>query len=317
MNWTESEARLDEFFTYLNTLYPPIKWTMEKEKDGKFHVFDIQLIRTGDKVDTTVYRKPSASDRYLHYTSAQAWHEKTAAIHTLTLRAINYCSTKELLDQELAHITQVFLDNGFPLQSIQRIIKMKSHNHEAVDIQLLDETHVEQPPIDFSKAFYAPYHPHARKMFEALHTKFGITSVYKKTTTLGNMLFKRRPKKDKWNTTHVVYSVPCSISPDQYIGQTKRKMSTRIREHEKSCEGDLSGIHPDLNNDNGIPFHFATTGHQFLFQDSRILAREKNGFKRRVIEGIHIYNKKESVVNLIAGQKIDNIWNPIIKDLTL
>ena len=30
MNWKDSEEKLDEFFTYLNTLYPPIKWTMEK-----------------------------------------------------------------------------------------------------------------------------------------------------------------------------------------------------------------------------------------------------------------------------------------------
>ena len=97
-------------------------------------------------------------------------------------------------------------------------------------------------------------------MFEVLQKKFGITNVYKKTTTLGNLLFKRRPKRDKWNSTHVVYSVPCSEQPEQYIGQTKRKMITRIREHEKSCEGDLSGIQPDINNDNGIPFHYATRG---------------------------------------------------------
>ena len=38
MNWTESEPRFAEFFAFLNSLYPPIKWSMEKEKKGKFHV---------------------------------------------------------------------------------------------------------------------------------------------------------------------------------------------------------------------------------------------------------------------------------------
>ena len=52
-------------------------------------------------------------------------------------------------------------------------------------------------------------------------------------------------------------------------------MATRIREHEKSREGDLSEIQPNLENDNGIPFHCVTTGHQFLFEDTQILAREK------------------------------------------
>ena len=68
MNWTDTEASLDEFFVYLNSLYPPIKWTIEKEgDDGCFNIFDIQLIRNKDKVDTTVYRKPSASDIYLPF----------------------------------------------------------------------------------------------------------------------------------------------------------------------------------------------------------------------------------------------------------
>ena len=130
MNWLDTEAKLDEFFEYLNSLYPPIRWTMEKEgNDGRFNIFDIQLTRNGDRVDTSVYRKPSASDRYLHFSSAQAWHEKAAAIHTLTLRALNYCSMKELHDLAISCIKQVFLDNRYPMPAIQSIIDMKSHSH--------------------------------------------------------------------------------------------------------------------------------------------------------------------------------------------
>ena len=81
-------------------------------------------------------------------------------------------------------------------------------------------------------------------------------------------------------------------------------MITKVREHEKSCEGDLSGIQPDIKNDSGITFHYATTGHHFLFQDTRILAREKNGFKRKIIEGIHIYNKKIRVPILLKDRKL-------------
>ena len=142
MNWVDSEEQLQRFFGYLNSLYPPIQWTMEQEKDGKFHVFDIALIRTDGTVHTTVYRKPSTSDRYLHFTSFQAWHEKTAAIHKLTLRAVKYCSTQQLLDQEMAHITKVFTDNGFPVESIQKIISMRSHDKEAKEsLEELDQNH--------------------------------------------------------------------------------------------------------------------------------------------------------------------------------
>ena len=128
-------------------------------------------------------------------------------------------------------------------------------------------------------------------------------------------MFKRRPKKDLWNQSHVIYSVPCEVPPDKYIGQTKRKSKVRIREHECSCEGDLSGIQPNMTNDNGIPIHCASTGHKFLFEQTTILAKEPNNFRRRVIEGVHIYNKRYSCVNLIAGLEIDKSWSPILKEL--
>ena len=70
--------------------------------------------------------------------AVQAWHEKTTAIHLRTLHA---CSTKELFDQELSHITQVFMDNGFPLPTIQHIISMKSHGKEARGLENLEEIH--------------------------------------------------------------------------------------------------------------------------------------------------------------------------------
>jgi hypothetical protein len=74
---------------------------------------------------------------------------------------------------------------------------------------------------------------------------------------------------------------------------------------------------PDESNDNGIPYHTHNTGHKFLFDQTRILACEKNAFKRRIVEGIHITNKKDSCVNIVSGRKIDNIWAPLVKDLKL
>jgi hypothetical protein len=76
MNWTDSSSRLDEFFKFLNSLYPPIKWTMEIEKEGiPFNIFDIKIIRNDTGLETTIYRKPTSSDRYLHYSSQQSWQE--------------------------------------------------------------------------------------------------------------------------------------------------------------------------------------------------------------------------------------------------
>jgi hypothetical protein len=66
----ESEEIFLEFFQYLNTIHPGIKWTNETEKDGKLAIFDILIMRGENGLQTTVYRKKTASDRYIHYTSS-------------------------------------------------------------------------------------------------------------------------------------------------------------------------------------------------------------------------------------------------------
>jgi len=102
----------------------------------------------------------------------------------------------------------------------------------------------------------------------------------------------------------------------KYIGHTKRKLRARVlKEHKRFWEGDLSNIQPNQTNDNGIPFHHATTGHSFKFEDTIILERERNKFKRMVLEGMHIYSNKDNVVNIKSGLTIDNCWAPFVKEL--
>ena len=82
-------------------------------------------------------------------------------------------------------------------------------------------------------------------------------------------------------------------------------------------QSDLSDIQPNSSKDNGIPYHYATTGHKFLFEKTKILAREPNNYRRRIIESIHILNKNDTCVNIISGLEIDKSWNPILKGLSL
>ena len=73
--WSSKEE-FQEFFTYLNTIHPGIQSFCEMEEESKLPIFDILIMRTEvDTFKTTVYMKPSASNKYIHYTSARAWKE--------------------------------------------------------------------------------------------------------------------------------------------------------------------------------------------------------------------------------------------------
>jgi hypothetical protein len=90
LEWTSTPHDLHEFHQFLNSLHPTIKWTMELEKDNRIPFLDVLIIKSPPQLLTTVYRKCSASNRYIHFTSSQPWSEKSAALKTLRRRAEDY-----------------------------------------------------------------------------------------------------------------------------------------------------------------------------------------------------------------------------------
>ena len=194
MGWDDSIEELEDFIQFLNSLHPKIKWTSEIEKDNKISFLDILIMRNGESTDTSVYRKESASDQYIHFSSAQAWQEKVAAIRTLKHTAVTYYSNPTLLEKELNHLLKVFLENGFPNNIIQRILFKKKivPNSQQHKVEVLndetDDYEVQPKTKDLSKTFFAPYHPKANRMFKMPKNKYDIDTVFKKTKTLGNIL---------------------------------------------------------------------------------------------------------------------------------
>jgi len=300
----ESEEIFDEFFEFLNTLHPGIKWTCEKEKDGRLPIFDIQLIRQEEEIATTVYRKSSASDRYIHYTSWQAWKEKSGAIRTLKNRAHTYCSDEQLLAEELSYLLEVFVQNGYPEKVVYRILY--EENKPTKLHQQSDKK------TDYANVFYVPYHKRAKRLYKILQEQFGITTVFKKTTTLGKLIKRKGRQKEKQFTTNTVYKVPCKECDKAYIGQSKNTIAKREGQHKALCRRNvkLSKL-KSSKKDNGIAFHHIKTGHEFDFDKTEIIARDTNYWRRLILEGIAI-KTNDNLVNLQAGFLIDECWTPYL-----
>ena len=102
MEWMYSEEELYKFWQYLNSIHPNIQWDEPViEKDGEAYFLDVKVIRNQNSEEepllTSVYRKPSHTDRYLHFSSNHPLQSKLATLNSLKIRAHNYCSTPELL----------------------------------------------------------------------------------------------------------------------------------------------------------------------------------------------------------------------------
>ena len=69
MVWPHDQSSLEEFHSHLNQQHPSIQFTREEESERRIPFLDAMVERREGSVTTTVYRKPTHTDRYLHYSS--------------------------------------------------------------------------------------------------------------------------------------------------------------------------------------------------------------------------------------------------------
>ena len=117
------KSELDRFHQHLNTLIPGIKFTMEEECDAKLPFLDILIMRqTNGNLETTVYRKPTTTDRILNFQSNHPTCHLKSCVRTLFHRADTHCSTPELRKKELIRLFKLFMANGYPKSFVNSCI---------------------------------------------------------------------------------------------------------------------------------------------------------------------------------------------------
>ena len=105
---------IDLVLSVLNSFHENNSFTYEREINGRISFLCILILRNGNSFETTVHRKSTHNDIYLHWESFAPNTWKRGTLRTLVLRAHAICSTKELLDQEINHLKQVFVAfNGY------------------------------------------------------------------------------------------------------------------------------------------------------------------------------------------------------------
>ncbi|XP_046570134.1 uncharacterized protein LOC124278477 [Haliotis rubra] len=107
---------------HLNQQHPRIQFTIETETNSQLPFLDVLVTRTTDNtIQTSVYRKPTHTDQYIHFDSNHSVRTKTGIISTLTRRALNLPSVTP--QPELKHLRHVFTQlNNYPTKLVDRVI---------------------------------------------------------------------------------------------------------------------------------------------------------------------------------------------------
>ena len=97
-------SHLENIFHHIHYLHQSFKFTMEKESNGELAFLNTLLKWNNVEISVLVYRKPTHTDQYLHYSSYHQTHCKESVFSSLFNRAYPIITNKDDLHKENARI---------------------------------------------------------------------------------------------------------------------------------------------------------------------------------------------------------------------
>ena len=121
------------------------------------------------------------------------------------------------IGREEEHLWKVLRDNGYPDHIITTAANWKGRR------QLAEE----EPKYTICLPYVAGLSEDLRRVCR----KYGIRTVFTTISTLRQQLTRVKDVDPLLKRAGVVYKIPCSCG-QEYIGETKRTLETRLKEHQ-------------------------------------------------------------------------------------
>ena len=224
---------------------------------------DVLLHHNNDgTISTSVYRKPTHTDKYLNFDSHHPMVHKVAVIRTLISRVSTLCSSSPSTRAEMNHIFTVLRKNKYPQDVLERFSKPR--------LKVTSET-------DYKATVTLPYVRGVSEAIKRILSDLNVRVFFRPHTTLRSLLVHPKDPVPAGQKANVVYRIPCLSCPNSYVGQTARPLDVRVGEHKaavKKCETASSAVAE----------HIWVKGHQMDWSATSILARETDKDQRCCLE---------------------------------
>ena len=208
---------IDDFHEHLNRQNADIQFTKEIEENGKIPFLDCLVTRDNNKLKTTIYRKPTHTDRLLDQSSYNPTSHKATTIRTLTRRAQLVCDSPDSLQDETDYLNNVFSKTNYNTDFVRR----NTHS----DIDSNPQTNVNSGPVTTATI---PYIRGTSETIARILQPYNIRVAHKPITTLRRLLTNVKDRDKPEDKQGEVYKIKCCDCQATYIGETGRNRSTRL-----------------------------------------------------------------------------------------
>jgi hypothetical protein len=290
----------------LNSTHKDIQFTCEQEKDGRLPFLDILVIKEQNHPIFEIYRKATNTKRVIPNTSNHSYQHKTAAFHHMIHRMITLPLSEVGKEKELKYIFETACLNGYQKNTIETIIKKYYRNKHRQSLTTFSPVTQElrRVSVDFDYNLTRP--------LQSKLKKFGLDLVFtSKTnqlkTTLGST-------KDRINDLDKpgIYKITCSHCDKIYIGQTKRTIEVRLKEH----LAEITKANKDI--EKGLHYHFKSKVAEHSFKEEHIFSKDDiklirhitNPWKLDVAESLEIYKQRP---NILLNKDQGNAYSCLFK----
>lgn len=292
-----NKNNIDTLLEQFNNFHPRIQFTAEIEIDNSIPFLDCTIIRHEDGTITTDwYQKPSNSGRILNYLSYHHINQKKAVIKCL-LHRVNYISHENYKNKNWKKIESICLENNYPKFFIKTVFKEFFNTRS--------DTHRSTQPVRYQKF---PYIEGLSHRIDKVLKPYNVKLALYNNNKISNIYTKLKDKIPTTNNSNVVYSIPCFNCNKQYIGQTSQLLINRIKQHRYDCN--VTNQHKKEKT--ALAQHHFTEGHLFNFDNTKILHKESNKYKRNISEMVFINNTNNVNYNTDVNN-LNKIYNSILK----
>ena len=163
---------------HVNSIWPSIQFTMEKEQDNKLPFLDVLVTRTEQGFRSSVYRKPTFTGQYLNFNSHHPYTVKKGIVRCLQHRAKTIISDTDAYQEEMISLRHNLHHNNYP----ERITSAPRN----LDWRMEDNTRK-------LTMVCLPYVKGLAERNQKISSPYDIRTVFTSGSTLWRYLFQVKP----------------------------------------------------------------------------------------------------------------------------